>query len=239
MSIRSRLGYNNNPTALQFKTAYKKLLIRAEIRSNGIGNCIPLEDIPVLCVSSTVQKINSSVSRRFEYISTTDIDVPEDLELSKFCEYTMDYIAGFIVFRIIKEVNCIVCQNALYGDENNFKQSLIFLKTRGGLCYPSESVVAVVKFSEKVFKSIKDFNDKKLVIKFRSLVLTEFIGSNVFSDIEGHMFDTVPTQNHVVLLIQLIAETFLSVRLNHYYRLKASKDRIRQKLTKLIIFKGQ
>ena len=34
-SIRSRLGSNNNPTPRQFTAAYKKLLIRTELREGG------------------------------------------------------------------------------------------------------------------------------------------------------------------------------------------------------------
>ena len=43
-SIRMRLGRNDNPTSQQFKAAYKRLLVRCEIREHGIGNCVPQQN---------------------------------------------------------------------------------------------------------------------------------------------------------------------------------------------------
>lgn len=51
-AVRARGGFNNNPNAVQFRAAYKKLLVRAEIRDDGIGNCTPLEQITILTCSS-------------------------------------------------------------------------------------------------------------------------------------------------------------------------------------------
>ncbi|KAL4088958.1 hypothetical protein QTP88_024036 [Uroleucon formosanum] len=45
-AIRSHQGHNN-------PTAYLKLLIHAEIKQGGIGNCIPLEDVDILISSSS------------------------------------------------------------------------------------------------------------------------------------------------------------------------------------------
>jgi len=48
-SIRSHGGHNNNPTVRQFRSAYKKLVIRInDITNFNTGNCIPLEDIGIL-----------------------------------------------------------------------------------------------------------------------------------------------------------------------------------------------
>lgn len=52
LSIRVRGGWNNNPTVRQFTAAYKWLLVRAEIREGDMGNCITLDEIPILVGSS-------------------------------------------------------------------------------------------------------------------------------------------------------------------------------------------
>jgi len=57
-SIRAHGGHNNNPTARQFKSAFKKLLIHAEVRDGGLGNCIPLEQIGILNWSSTKDHVD-------------------------------------------------------------------------------------------------------------------------------------------------------------------------------------
>jgi hypothetical protein len=63
-SVRTQGGNNNNPTARKFKSAYKKLLVNAQIKDSGLGNLISLQDIPILICSSVssnpVQAINSS-----------------------------------------------------------------------------------------------------------------------------------------------------------------------------------
>lgn len=56
--IRSRGGYNNNPTARQFKSGIKQLLIHSEIRDSDSGNCIPLENIAILHVTSSQNSEN-------------------------------------------------------------------------------------------------------------------------------------------------------------------------------------
>jgi len=55
-SIRSLGGCNNNPTARQFKSAFKKILIRSEVRDGALGNCIPVENIMILNYVSTSHK---------------------------------------------------------------------------------------------------------------------------------------------------------------------------------------
>lgn len=45
-AIRSRGGHNNNPSALQFKNAYKKLLLHTAVKGTN-GNCVELEETPL------------------------------------------------------------------------------------------------------------------------------------------------------------------------------------------------
>lgn len=61
-AIRSRGGYNNNPSARMFQAAYKKLLVHAQFKDGSNGNCVPLEKIAVLNCSATkcVESINKS-----------------------------------------------------------------------------------------------------------------------------------------------------------------------------------
>lgn len=45
-AIRCRGGHNNNPSAVQFKAAYKRLLMHAAVKGTN-GNCIELEQVPI------------------------------------------------------------------------------------------------------------------------------------------------------------------------------------------------
>lgn len=44
-AIRTHGGHNNNPTDHQFYSVFRKLIVHAEIREGGLGNCIPYEQI--------------------------------------------------------------------------------------------------------------------------------------------------------------------------------------------------
>lgn len=51
-AMRSRSGKNDNPTAFQFKFAYKRLLIRSKIKGSEHANVINLENIEILaCIN--------------------------------------------------------------------------------------------------------------------------------------------------------------------------------------------
>lgn len=51
--LRQHGGGNNNPTVRQSKAAIKKILVHADIRSSNTGNCISLEKISILHVTSS------------------------------------------------------------------------------------------------------------------------------------------------------------------------------------------
>lgn len=64
-AIRARGGFNNNPNAVQFKAAFKRLLIRAEIRDEGLGNCVDLEQVNILnCTSTSPQKALNDLTEK-------------------------------------------------------------------------------------------------------------------------------------------------------------------------------
>jgi len=53
-SARALGGFNDNPTSRQFQSAYKTLVVHStNIESFNTGNCIPLENIDILHVSSS------------------------------------------------------------------------------------------------------------------------------------------------------------------------------------------
>lgn len=51
--VRSRVSYINNPTARQFESAYKHILIHCELTSSQNANCLNQSPISILTVSSS------------------------------------------------------------------------------------------------------------------------------------------------------------------------------------------
>ena len=65
-AVRSRGGFNDNPTALQFKAAYKRLLLRHNIK-HGNGNCALLDDTNILHVNAhSISSIN--IARKYDLL---------------------------------------------------------------------------------------------------------------------------------------------------------------------------
>ena len=58
-AVRASGGWNNNPTAMQFRSAYKQLLMRHNI-TGGQGNCVPQDDTEML--SNVENKSNGKSS---------------------------------------------------------------------------------------------------------------------------------------------------------------------------------
>lgn len=92
--VRSTGGYNDNPTATQFKAAYKKLLHHNEVKSSADANCVALDDTNILTVSS--RKENAVVKA-----SEQDIDriVLQELPLEfidPLAHHCVLYVAGFV-----------------------------------------------------------------------------------------------------------------------------------------------
>ena len=51
LQVRSKGGFNNNPTALQFIAVYKALLINNEIEESEKGNWLPIDGLQILHAS--------------------------------------------------------------------------------------------------------------------------------------------------------------------------------------------
>lgn len=61
--MRAKGGFNNNPTAIQFKSAFKRLLVHSELKNLNSGNCVPLTDVNILVYSKPEIAINKTTDR--------------------------------------------------------------------------------------------------------------------------------------------------------------------------------
>lgn len=183
--VRRQGGSNNNPTARQFKAAIKKILVHAEIRDVRTGNCIPLEHVSILHVSSSNTISNSedviNMSTRFSQIindiSNTDIQtnkIEDQLyflndhnyltdvrDISEFSLNIIEYIAGYVVKQLRQTLRCAQCINVLIDKECKMN-SLIYIKNRGGLITPSEDVIKICKKCEIIIRHALHANKNML-----------------------------------------------------------------------------
>lgn len=239
--IRRLGGFNNNPTAKQFKTALKKLLARANVNISLSSNCIPSTDT-VLLVETDVSK-EKTKNNEYAICDSFIWNVEHDysLKLANFSEYTEDvlgYIAGFVVKKLLVKIRCELCLKSLVAEECHSK--LQRRKAWGSLTNASQDVINICKVGEKVLRMHKSKLQRKNIFEYliiQSLILLNI--NDLFLSSE-HAFDQSPLFDHRNQLIRLILKIFLNLRL----RFEASSindkiERIRSKHTKLVLFKNQ
>lgn len=252
-SVRAKGGFNNNPTAKQFKSAFRRMLVHGEIKHITSGNCISLQHINILTYTKPEEAINKTSNKMRlmndaeEY--TTDntakvVDTMEDHDyladpsrLTEYSKHVVTYIAGFIASKLTKELHCEDCLTSLIAIEKY--PSLQMKKDKGGLCYPAKDVVAICEIAENFFRKNKIFSTKNLLHVLLQECLKKCLGLNLFSQ-NPHFEDNNFLDNHYTLLIKAVASMYLKVRI-HYSnkKLNEKSDTVRNYYNKLILFKGQ
>ncbi|CAK1586692.1 unnamed protein product [Parnassius mnemosyne] len=247
-AIRAKGGYNNNPTARQFKAAYKRMLVHGELKHITTGNCVALNDINILTATRPEIALNATTigNRCIESETATEGNystvIPSDHDyvmdptiLTEFSRQVITYIAGFVVHKMQSEIKCFKCLDALVSPEPY--KILQLKKDKGGLHYPSKEVVLICEIAEKIYRTNKPFGKKNSMHYILQQCLKKCLHLNLFSD--EHFTERV-IYNHYPLLIKCISKHYLNARI-HYATKKIveSGEKIRNFYTKLIIFKGQ
>jgi DNA transposase THAP9 len=256
--IRSKGGYNNNPTARQFSAAYKRLLVHHEIHSvGGTGNCLALDFTSILHMSGLKDRVQPVVDTfeirkanpDCEILATAqisdldDLDVPDPARLSSFVDDVVGYIAGYVCFKLRKTVKCMECQLALTYDCEGAESYLLQRKSRGGLSRAPADVIYLCKRSESCIRASQIHQGimkrTGVLQQLTSSVLAAVVGANIFQCLQQHSFEQCPEDNHVVMLTKAVVSQYLNIRLHHIATLHNethAQRRVRHKLTKLILF---
>ena len=259
-AMRSSLGSNNNPTAREFSTSYRKMLVRHEIEGVN-GNCMAQDKTSILHVSSastTAANVHDDsdmlLMRKYDLTlrspSKADhdyADVPNVSTLSAYKNSVIAYIAGYVVKMSERYITCEECIAALTTGEV-MEGSLLEKKNRGGLVRPSPDVVKVCETTEKCFQRLLSVTGgdlpqaSGLTHAISSAVLGEVNCHTIFGSLSDHMFDCEADKNHVYILIKRVASSYIKIRMHHLARRKNEKlsgPVVRKQLSKLILFKHQ
>ncbi|KAE8744258.1 hypothetical protein FOCC_FOCC009074, partial [Frankliniella occidentalis] len=178
--VRQRHGCDNNPSAMQFKGSYKRLLLGAEVQGSKAANVIQQEVIPLLNAQEMRKAVKTKKmikkekeqehrKRHVESLVTladhfSNCSVPNLASLDKITSATVCYIAGFVVKRISELSRCSLCKGALeseLGMENSgdFLNYIAFKSVNNGLTVPNAEVVNICAmtemYSQKINKGTK------------------------------------------------------------------------------------
>lgn len=257
-AIRSKCGFNNNPSARVFCAAYKKLLVHAQFKDSATGNCIPLDKITVLnCTSDYKRAIDDSTDcrRRFEPEVHDTFEDNSDTEhdyifnpssLTEYSKNVVEYIAGFIGRKLKKTLKCEKCIEIIEDTEHISGKSLIDIKNRGGLFKPTSDLNRICQVSEKILREYqarigsKYLGQQRNLLQMINKVSAKVLPTQVFCKLKDHSLEQSLYDDHRNLLIKSIAQKYFKIRI-HYITKKLSipTEKIRTYLTKTIIFKGQ
>lgn len=245
-NIRSKGGFNNNPTAIQFESAYKRLLIHVELTSSEAANCLAQDGTSILNVVSS----NKNCSNQLDLFCDEEMDSELDdndknhYEIQVYSRFdidVIDYIAGFVVKKCLKRINCHICCNAL--TEKDECSSLIRRKNKGGLTIPSKSTSFVCKMAEKTFRGFPHSfskNNVNFIQRLITLGTARIITYPIFEEINYHFMEQDPMTNHLIQLVYNILKIYFTIRLHHRNASENEVDnRVRPLFTKLIHFRGQ
>ncbi|KAF0752386.1 THAP-type domain-containing protein [Aphis craccivora] len=170
-------------------------------KSNNDGSL----HLDVLCAEVNEEDlISSSIYTRMENLINVDNDI-------------IEYIAGFIVHKLEKNILCNVCLGALTRSHSE-PNSLLSIKNRGGLTKPSVDIILLCKVANRVFKAYKNkLISEKNILSFLILKSTSQINiKTFFLNITDHFFDQDAFNNHLLQLIHLILKSFFTIRIHHF-----------------------
>lgn len=106
-AMRSRGGFNNNPNAIQFCSAYKRLMVKHQVDGSMYGHCSPHDSASILFVSSN-QRQDADAICDYEDIDEEknvlfnefEHDYDETTRMPELDEFVIDivkYTGGFII----------------------------------------------------------------------------------------------------------------------------------------------
>lgn len=255
-------GCNDNPSARQFESAWRKLLGQHQISASESANCIN-NDIPflnVLNVSSRKEKpnINHSDEENGNENNNIDyedefnqLDMIEDSYVFSLIDDTLpdsleDHIASYfaavlekciIERRWYSPINCKKCL-LVFAEDETVNDEFVTLKMKSSkLLPPARSTVNICKATER---AMKKFNYEPG--KYKDMLNDVLAHINLNDVYWISNFETHKEPDHKIRLVKLIIEMYTKKK--HDYISKsntiAKHDfQLRSQLKKLIHFKGQ
>ena len=184
-SIRASLGYNNNPTVLQFERAYTKLCAGALLKAGKGSNCLWDDSTTVLCARDMRHADNSkegrlSKSEEPKLTSFTSLDhmVIHPLGNNELRKDILVYIAGNTQRKVTEKIKCDKCLAYFADKDINVSCGLLEMKDRGGLVRPCQDLVTLVRITDNLVEieskcsdlSSSSFHIKQMCVKCLSYI---------------------------------------------------------------------
>jgi hypothetical protein len=172
-------------------------------------------------------------------------DVSNAMKLSEYKEAAISYIAGYVVKMVEKKIHCPQCLAALITSKENIPDLFVTWKTNGGLRLPSLGLIKICEETEKCVMRMLNGglpHSPGLSSAIATTVLSVCVESNVFSELDQHMFDSTPGNNPVFKLIKCCCQSYVTIRMHHLSKTRNAgmhEKVVRKQFSKLVLFKHQ
>lgn len=251
--IRQMFGCNDNPSARQFESAWRKLLGQHQIKASDSANCQEndFQFLNVLNVSSRKQNLDgtagSNVNGFEDNFDEFDLEIEDPVAMDTIFSTNLDddmaaYLASVLQKNIIEGrwFNPLRCQNCLqvFSEGEIVDDDFVKLKMKTSkLKAPAKSTVDICLETEMVMRSF-NYEAGKLQKILESVLLHLNINELFWaSDFSSH-----DEPDHKINLIKLIIEMYVKKKQEYISKCKtlAAHDTVwRSVLRKLIHFRGQ
>ena len=250
--IRAKGGWNNNPNSLQLKYALRRMLLGNSVTASVNANCQVFDDTVVIPIFRTrkhaaplaedSQCPNDDEQQDTDRVSGMINDLLKSNPHSEFVQNILEYISGFIVAKLMKQVKCPSCIANLTGSSpkpptqsehdyfmapvNKPKQSFLHFLNNRNLKIPSKFVVDIVKYAEHIFKlhvtsptSGQVSNKRNLKTKM-IIELCQHFGQVATNSLPPRHTESTNQplieEDHRLWLLKCVANSYLTIRLSTY-----------------------
>ncbi|KAG0431463.1 hypothetical protein HPB47_021782, partial [Ixodes persulcatus] len=220
--VRQRGGWNNNPSAAQFRQAYRKQLVHAGVQAPNSANVAADLEGESLTVSQGT--INPALDAGDDQ-EGDDLAVVYGLgegTLSEFTSEVVKYIGGFVSRQVTKTLSCPSCVSMLLDD--SVTRVLITIRDNGGLVYPSELVCQLLQETEKIFRVATEVGTAQI-----SATVLTILAYRAFYEKHAKSFQNQVHVNdepmHAVALAKAVIKKYVTLRLRHLARTITARRR--------------
>lgn len=232
-AIRAKGGSNNNPSAVQFKAAFKRLLTHNNVTAPLKSNCLDFGDTTILNVTSERRNMDTTKDTtvtdhsenyaEVEQMLTDDIELTDDFVDENVKDSALQQTIEFIRKEIVRTFKCQDCLNTMTCHDTSTSLILSFYE----LSNQQFNTLAKDRVDFNVAKYYKMLVDTTVQKLQTSLYLNEF---------ENHAYED---KHHKSNFIQHVVEICLNMRMKAYSKtIRPFKQSTRSKYTKLILFEG-
>ncbi|KAG0428157.1 hypothetical protein HPB47_024867 [Ixodes persulcatus] len=211
-----RTGNNDNPTALEFRSAYRKCLV-ASVQPSTRGNC-QVDGTATLFVSSS--GCHQQVQARDEAAMGEGTHETNSYQsLSQFAECVVEYIAGDVAVNFAKVTKCP--ENSRIALVTSDKRGLVLAKDAGVLHSPSWDVLHLRTIAEKVLR--RNFDKAAKGRNWLLMLQTEIMGiaskTPLFRTFD-HLFlaQTIDHHSHCAIMMKTMLEYYFKLRIHDMCR---------------------